>query len=174
MKRRPHANPAVQRYSPARIEARVARLMQRAQLAGWPVRPWQVRHDLRGRNAGEAWPRERLLRFNPVLGAENWDDFLKNTVAHEVAHLLACWRDGNRALGHGPVWREAMALFGCEPRRCHGYDTTNSTLWSQRRWPYRCGCNENHLLSTTRHNRIAGKRRTYLCVFCGERLRFAG
>jgi len=162
------------RYRSGLIEARVITLIEMARTAGWPVRRWDCRHDLRGRIAGQAWPGDSLLRFNPVLGAENWDDFLHNTVAHEVAHLLACWREGGAALGHGPAWREAMALFGCEPRRCHGYDTRNSEAWRQRRWSYRCRCPEPHLLTTTRHNRVQKKHWTYHCRTCGERLEFSG
>jgi SprT protein len=162
------------RYRPDRIEARVAALMAAAGAAGWPLHAWEVDHDLRGRAAGQAWPQTGRLRFNPVLGAENWDDFLHQTVAHEVAHLLACWRDGAAALGHGPAWREAMALFGCTPRRCHGYDTRNSEAWRQRRWPYRCGCPEPYLLTTTRHNRVQRQRWVYRCRSCGAALAYAG
>lgn len=161
-------------YQPARIEARVARLMSRARTAGWRVRHWTVRHDLRGQVAGQAWPNEGLLRFNPVLGGENWAHFLEHTVAHEVAHLLACWRHGAGALGHGPAWREAMALFGVEPSVCHTYDTSRSIAWRQRRWPYRCGCPWPQQLTTTRHNRVQLRRATYLCRTCGEPLRFSG
>ncbi len=160
-------------YQPARIEARVARLMARARDAGWRVRRWTVRHDLRGQVAGQAWPGEGLLRFNPVLGGENWAHFLEHTVAHEVAHLLACWRHGEKALGHGPAWREAMALLGVEPSVCHSYDTSRSVAWRQRRWPYRCGCPWPQQLTTTRHNRVQLRRAVYLCQTCGEPLRFS-
>lgn len=161
-------------YHPTRIESRVARLMARAEAAGWRVRRWTVRHDLRGQVAGQAWPREGLLRFNPVLGGENWPHFLKHTVAHEAAHLLACWRHGEKALGHGPAWREAMAMFGVAPDVCHRYDTSRSIAWRQRRWPYRCGCPWPQQLTTTRHNRVQFRRAVYLCTTCGEQLRFAG
>lgn len=161
-------------YRAELIEARVAMLMATARTAGWPVRRWSVRHDLRGRSAGQARPGDGLLRFNAVLGGENWDDFLAHTVAHEVAHLLACWRDGAAALGHGPAWREAMALFDCEPRRCHGYDTRNSEAWRQRRWPYVCACPETHLLTTTRHHRVLRQRWVYRCRGCGAALAYAG
>ncbi len=161
-------------YHPERIEARVESLMACARATGWWTRRWSVRHDLRGQVAGQAWPRDGVLRFNPVLGAENWEHFLEHTVAHEVAHLLACWRDGEAALGHGPAWREAMAALKAQPRVCHEYDTSRSSAWRQRRWPYRCGCPEPQELTTTRHHRVQRRRAVYLCRTCGERLRFAG
>ena len=157
-------------YLASDIEARVADLMAVGRRAGWPIRRWKVRHDLRGAAAGQAWPREGLLRFNPVLGAENWPHFLEHTVAHEVAHLLACWRDGDAARGHGPAWREAMALLGVEATRCHDYDTTRSTVSRQRRWRYRCACAEPQFLTTTRHNRVRRRRAVYVCRRCGGRL----
>jgi SprT protein len=161
-------------YRPDRIEARIDELLDRARAAGWPVRAYRLCHDLRGQAAGQARPADGLLRFNTVLGGENWDDFVANTVAHEVAHLLAFWRDGAAAVGHGPAWREAMALFGCAPRRCHGYDTGNSTVRRQRQWPYRCACPEPHLLTTTRHYRVQRRSRLYRCRRCGEALAYSG
>ncbi len=49
----------------------------------------EVSFKLRGQKAGVAHLQENLLRFNPKLYAENREHFLKQTVAHEVAHLAA-------------------------------------------------------------------------------------
>ena len=82
------------RYRSDQIEARVAALMEQAHAADWPMRRWRCRHDLRGRVAGQAWPGKGLLRFNPVLGAENWDDFLHNTVAQVEEYVKNHDTDG--------------------------------------------------------------------------------
>ena len=42
----------------------------------------------------------------------------RNTVVHELAHLVANWRAG-RGVGHGPLWKREMVRFGEKPVRCH-------------------------------------------------------
>src|SRR5690554_7028063 len=49
----------------------------------------QVTLDLRGQKAGVAYLYRNLLRFNGQLYRENAEDFLRQTVPHEAAHLLA-------------------------------------------------------------------------------------
>jgi len=162
------------RYDAGSIEERAAELFAEAQQNGYRIGPWQVRHDLHGRGAGEARPAQGLLRFNTRLGAANWDHFLAHVVAHEVAHLVVAWHWGRRARAHGPQWREVMALFGSPPERCHDYATDDSGSWRQRRWPYDCPCGEPHRLSTTRHNRAQSGASSYLCLQCREPLVFSG
>jgi SprT protein len=152
------------------IRQRVVELLERAARHGYRTGRWALRHDLRGLAAGTAHPGSGLLRFNAVLAAENWDDFLARTVAHEVAHLVAWWQWGRDGLGHGARWREVMRLFDVPALRCHRYDTRNSRVRAQRRWRYRCACSEPHLLTTTRHRRVLEGRVAYHCRRCGGRL----
>lgn len=154
----------------AALEQRVRTLLDCAAAQGLQSGEWRIRHDLRGMAAGTAHPQTGLLRFNAVLAAENWGDFLAHTVAHEVAHLVAWWNWGRDGLGHGTRWRQVMQLFGSPARRCHRYDTRNSRVRSQRRWSYRCACGEAHLLSTTRHRRVLSGQAEYLCRRCGVAL----
>ena len=110
-----------------------------------------------------------VLRYNPVLLRENPRRFIQQTVAHEVAHLVARRIHGSRIRPHGREWQAVMREFGVEPRRCHDFDTTRSTLRRLRRFRYHCDCSE-HQITTIRHNRVlAGQR--YLCRRCGEALR---
>ena len=72
----------------------------------------EVSFKLRGQKAGVAHLQENLLRFNPKLYAENREHFLKQTVAHEVAHLVEMnhsarfWAVVERLY---PDWRSARA-----------------------------------------------------------------
>ena len=45
--------------------------------------------DLRGQKAGVAYLGRNLLRFNAQMYRDHSDDFLLQTVPHEVAHLIA-------------------------------------------------------------------------------------
>ncbi|WP_325948779.1 SprT-like domain-containing protein [Pseudomonas putida] len=61
----------------------------------------EVSFKLRGQKAGVAHLHENLLRFNLQLYRENQEDFLRQTVAHEVAHLVAHQLFGDRIQAHG-------------------------------------------------------------------------
>ncbi len=63
---------------------------------------------LRGQKAGVAHLHENLLRFNPQLYRENSEDFLRQTVPHEVAHLIAHQLFGDRIQPHGEEWQLIM------------------------------------------------------------------
>lgn len=65
----------------------------------------EVSFKLRGQKAGVAHLHENLLRFNLQLYRENQEDFLRQTVAHEVAHLVAHQLFGDRIQAHGEEWQ---------------------------------------------------------------------
>ncbi|OED40803.1 hypothetical protein ACH42_15650 [Endozoicomonas sp. (ex Bugula neritina AB1)] len=129
-----------------------------------------IRLDLRGDSAGQALPGKCQLRFNPILLRENRDHFVKQTIAHEVAHLLAHELFGPRVQAHGKEWQAIMInVFGLPADRCHTYDTRRS---SKRHWLYQCMCEGKTIpLSTIRHNRVH-KGTVYLCNQCRGPLQF--
>lgn len=132
------------------------------------------------RAAGLAFGSEHRIAINKVLLQENPEPMLRDTVAHEFAHVVVWWnylqRSRNSApgtveppAGHGTEWQSTMReLFNVEPSRCHSFDTSNTGSRSQRRWAYRCEC-RRHLLTTSKHRRaLAGAR--YACVECNSAL----
>ncbi len=131
-----------------------------------------IRLDLKGETAGQAWIEKRQLRFNPVLLKENREHFIKQTVAHEVAHLLAYDIHGPRIRAHGREWHSIMThVFQLPADRCHSYDTKRS---SRRNWLYQCLCEGKTIaLGTTRHNR-SQKGTIYLCTTCKAPLKYLG
>ena len=132
-------------------------------------RPY-IRLDLRGESAGQAWLEKYQLRFNAVLLKENREHFLKQTVAHEVAHLLAHELFGPKIRAHGKEWQAIMIqVFDLPADRCHTYDTSQS---SRRPWLYQCQCEGKTIgLSTVRHNR-SKKGTVYFCTSCKAPLKF--
>ena len=128
-----------------------------------------LRTDLHGTAAGRAYPASFTVRINPVLLTENPAAFLREVIAHEVAHLVAFRVFGDRIRPHGREWSDVMRFFGAEPRRCHEFDIARAAVRKQRRYPYRCGCRE-HALSTTRHNRVRRGEQSYRCRHCGQKL----
>jgi SprT protein len=170
-------------HAPGELAARLAaetrrRLDQAAPLlrvAGHGTPALRLRFDLTGRSAGQVvWRRgdPPCIRYNLELAAGDPEAFLAETVAHEVAHLVAYWCHG-RVAPHGAEWRAVMRHFGFgEAQRCHRFAVDAAKVRRQRRWRYRCACRD-HSLSTTRHNRVQAGRQSYVCRDCGAPLRHA-
>ena|ERR1041385_688792 len=95
-------------------------------------KPIEIKFDLVGQVAGQAfWGIKSdifKLRFNMQLARENYDEFLSQTVPHEVAHLIAdeffkeMWTSG---CDHNSLWQFVMVKFGKSPTRCHDYSVEN-------------------------------------------------
>ncbi|GAB3384348.1 SprT family zinc-dependent metalloprotease [Azotobacter armeniacus] len=132
----------------------------------------QVSLQLRGQKAGIAYPRENLLRFNAQLYQENREDFLRQTVAHEVAHLIAYQRFGAEIRPHGGEWQRIMQeVYELPAKRCHDYAV-------QRRraihYLYRCLCPAGEFPFTAQRHSLVLRGRRYLCRRCRAVLEFSG
>lgn len=126
-----------------------------------------VSFDLRGKTAGQAYYQKNHIRLNPVLFTENIEEFLGDTVPHEVAHLVARQLHLPKTIqSHGVEWQAVMRDFGLKPRRCHSYDVTNAQVGKA--YAYRCGCRD-HTLSSRKHLAVTRGAR-YTCRKCRELL----
>lgn len=158
---------------PEQLKKRVEDCFQQAEsFFQRPFKRPQVSLKLRGQKAGVAHLQENLLRFNPQLYQENTEDFLKQTVAHEVAHLVAHQLFGDRIQPHGEEWQLVMrGVYALPPNRCHSYAVQRR---SATRYIYRCPCpNSDFPFSAQRHNLVKQGRR-YLCRRCRQTLQFSG
>jgi SprT protein len=127
-----------------------------------------VLFDLQGRAAGmfKVIGKRRLIRYNPWIFSKYFDENLRDTVPHEVAHFIvheAYPRRGTRP--HGQHWKHLMAHFGADPGVTFDLDLEGVPQRSQRTHRYHCGC-QVHQVSTTRHNRAQHRRVRYHCVSC--------
>ncbi len=124
--------------------------------------------DLKGRSAGQAWLQQTALRFNRALLEAYPEDFVAQTVPHEVAHLLAHRLCGPGIRPHGREWQQLMTrLFAIPAKVRHDYSLPASSRY---RFRYRCACRDQHL-SATRHNRVL-KGAEYRCRSCRQALVF--
>ena len=125
-----------------------------------------VSYNVRGLKAGVAYLQQNEIRLNPILLEENGDEFIRQVVPHELAHLLVYQQFG-RVQAHGKEWKMMMEqVLGVPAELYHCFDTKSV---QGERFPYRCGC-QTHALSIRRHNAILRKNRRYLCRKCGETL----
>lgn len=130
-----------------------------------------VELDLRGCSAGRAILKENRIRLNPALFAENFEDFLEQTIPHELCHLWHYQR-GLRGRAHGREWQLLMLSMGVRPERTHCYDVTNARVrrkTKRARYEYACGCRTAHQVSAVVHNRMSGGC-VYRCRVCRQAL----
>ncbi|SDT94006.1 SprT protein [Pseudomonas pohangensis] len=132
----------------------------------------EVSLQLRGQKAGVAHLQENKLRFNPQLYRENQDDFLRQTVAHEVAHLIAHSMFGSRIRPHGAEWQQIMrGVYQLPPLRCHNYAVQRRAVT---RYIYRCQCLDGEFPFTSRRHAMVKRGQRYQCRRCNTQLLFSG
>jgi SprT protein len=132
----------------------------------------EVSFRLRGQKAGVAHLNCNLLRFNPQLYSQNREHFLKQTVAHEVAHLVAHQMFGGRIRPHGEEWQLIMrGVYELAPDRCHSYEISAP---SRPRYIYRCACDGQEFPFTAQRHALVHKGRRYFCRTCKVTLSFSG
>ena len=132
-----------------------------------------VKFDKRGTTAGTANYARHEVNLNAGLFVRNVDDFLKTTVPHEVAHLVAFQvyqkGRGRSISAHGSEWKNVMYIFGVPANRCHSYDVSevkqHKTLV---RISYKCGC-KTHEVTNATHKKIQAGH-TYRCRLCKQSL----
>jgi SprT protein len=133
-----------------------------------------VLFDLRGTSAGMFRIKGEVsqIRFNPWIFAKYYEDNLRDTVPHEVAHYIVHAVYGERRIKpHGWQWEQVMGYFGADTAVTFSQDLSGIPQRRQRTHPYRCGCRE-HTLSTTRHNRIQRRKGEYQCLYCHNVLKY--
>jgi len=139
------------------------------------------------KTAGIAYPKMNKVSFNNTLLNENAEHFIKNTVAHEVAHII----DGilydtfqsrfDRVTGkriavqaHGKTWKHIMGIIGVDADRVHQYDVSNVGR-KTRPHNYECTkCKHVIPLPTRTHNKILKNGVKYVHSGCQADLAYIG
>ena len=132
----------------------------------------EVSLKLRGQKAGVAHLQENKLRFNLQLYRDNSADFLQQTVAHEVAHLIAHTVFGPSIQPHGAEWQQIMrGVYQLPPLRCHNYAVDRRAA---PRYIYRCQCADGEFPFSSRRHAMVRRGQRYLCRKCRSQLTFSG
>lgn len=143
----------------AQAEAILTDLMARFPLRNRPEIAWK---GLRV-SAGMAYFRINRIGLSRYLLTD--EDRLRSTLVHEYAHLLAYERHGQKAVGHGPPWKQAMLDLGAKPERTHCYQVERNTARQVVVYQCRkCGAN-------IQRSRRLPKRRHYVHAHCGGGLK---
>ena len=132
-----------------------------------------VSYDLNSAVAGTADYTLWHIQVNTRMLVENKDDYLINTIGHEVAHLITSDNHLGERKGHRKEWKDTMGIFGLEPERCHNYQTCRKPKRRQTRFLYVCQCNCHLHLTVTRRRQIERGEGIY-CIRCRYTLRKDG
>ena len=111
------------RLDEERMRRRLESLYREAQ--GWSAK-WGLSRLLRdvdiefsdalGSALGRCDLRTGLISLNGVLLLDGNEELLRETLCHELAHVVASVRYGTRIAEHGVEWSEYMARAGFAPR----------------------------------------------------------
>ena len=104
------------------MQVQVQQILERCQqviakareLYGLDMSGVQIRFDLRGRSAGQAYRKNGMygVRFNrDMLMREAFEHVLNNTVPHEFAHI-ACFMNPNLGCNHNSGWEKVCCALG--------------------------------------------------------------
>ena len=106
-------------------------------LAGKVTVEWNPR--MRSTAGRATWP-DAVVEVNPAL-EEISESETERTFLHELAHLVAYERAGNRRIRpHGPEWRRACCDLGIPGERA-GHSLPLPARTMRRKWRYFCpGC----------------------------------
>jgi predicted SprT family Zn-dependent metalloprotease len=86
----------------------------------------KIRYGLKGSVGGTANAGTQTLNFHPAFIRNNFEHYVKQTVGHEVAHLVTRWVFGNEVASHGIQWASVMRVFNLPADRCHRYDLNDA------------------------------------------------
>lgn len=133
----------------------------------------KIEFKKRGKTAGTAhYGLIIKLNFNMVLLRENTEHFIDNTVPHECAHLIARTIFGIKITPHGKEWKRVMVKLGVNPKRCHSYSVSNSTVYEKAKHLYKCKC-QYHAIGPVRHKKMVMLNSSiYKCRICKAALVF--
>jgi len=121
---------------------------------------WNARFT---RRMGDANYNKMRIRLSIPLFARAGEDEQEDTIAHEMAHLVAQHKYGRDIKAHGGEWQACMLVAGYRPERCHSVDRTGLARTNKKCKTY-CSCGE-HLVTPKVYGRVA-KGHKYTCRKC--------
>ena len=137
-------------------------------------------HFVSGRRAaGLAFGYEHRIAINEVLLQENPEPMLRDTVAHEFAHVVVWWSTSASARiragmvkapsGHGIEWQDTCVKCSRSNRPAAIRSTRATPVHAASAAGRTVAVAGSHLLTTSKHRRaMAGTR--YACAECNSAL----
>jgi len=122
--------------------------------------------DLSGVVAGRADVKRKILKINLILAKENFEDYLTQTLPHEIVHLIQSIKYPKAKQWHGKEFRYLLRIGGYREETYHDYDISSVVKETKKNNLYKCSC-RNHYLSNYQCNKIRAGYPLY-CKICGS------
>lgn len=111
------------------------------------------------------------VRFSVPLWPRATEEERKQTVIHEICHLVAAHEAhlaGRKvSSSHGHEWKAVMRRAGAEPKRCHN---VNSKGLGKKVIPCNCNCEDGHHVTPLVAGRILINGAKYTCGRCHSQI----
>jgi len=129
---------------------------------------WNTRFK---RKVADACYSRLRIRFAATLWPHMSEHARRNTIIHEVCHIVNRHKDGYKHSSHSYSWRSLMVKMGIQPNRCTDNIDTFALGISKRRKRYRvkCGCKDGTWIGQIQYNRML-KGTIYKCQVCHQRV----
>jgi SprT protein len=108
----------------------------------------KIDYSLTGSVAAQALSYINTIKINPTLLVENEEDYISQTIPHEVAHIITDiiyprghldkTKKTKRYPHHGTAWKYVMELFGVPPTLYHNYATTSVVKRHPVKYEHKC------------------------------------
>lgn len=141
----------------------------------------EIRYDLKGACGGKALLEEWAIRVNVQLLKDNFEDYIENTVSHEVAHLIDYELhpenfyppEGKSRKIHGKTFKFIMKhVFKADPSTTHNYDVSKVKRKRKKteKYVYKCpDCGDLMEIGKNRHNKMQRKQASYFLISCKKK-----
>ena len=123
--------------------------------------PIEIRYDIRGKTAGYAgwkvnrWTGEKscyALRFNREAITKHWEEMVKSTIPHEVAHIVCAVFPELGGENHNWKWAQVDRSLGGTGERCHNMELTPGRKTN--RYVYKLPCGEEVIVGPKHHSAL--------------------
>ncbi len=106
-----------------------------------------------GRIAGMAKRQKHIynLEFSAEAIFRDWDEMTRNTIPHEMAHIVDMYLHGGRS-SHGPRWQTIIRALGGTPQRTH--DIPLNKARRSRKYIYKASCGTVVEVGPRHHNSV--------------------
>jgi SprT protein len=130
----------------------------------------EIKFTLRNRTVGRASSGYNYLNFSLFYAESDWEEFSKQTIGHEIAHLYADKMFPGSS-PHGKCWKYVMIKFGLPPN-IRTKIKIKSEFIAKNKYAYSCKC-RTHYLTEKIHNQVLNGEKRY-CNSCHGRIFLIG
>lgn len=129
-----------------------------------------LRYDINSARLGGYAIGGHTVRLNPVFLNAHTDEYIKDTVGHEMAHIFVRQIYGNGPKSHGYEWKRMMSTLGLVASRCHDMEVPEGVKVGKpkMKYNYTCSVCRDNIVVGPKHHAGLQKGRSLFHAQCGR------